>query len=86
MDELDDLTPAEQKARFMEIMDQLAPEDYPAFAQLMEWMAQRPKDAESLTPEKMEELLEDIRRENTRRRLGGKVGVILPFNRAKQDS
>jgi hypothetical protein len=41
-------------------------------------------DAEPLTHEKMDELLDDIKSENMCRRLGGRVGVILPFKKPEK--
>lgn len=52
-----------------------------AIEKLIYWMAERPKGAESLGKEKIEQMVEEIRLENIRRRLGGIVGEILPFKK-----
>ena len=80
--EISKLTRAEQEVLLVECVSKMPIEDQIAFEQLMHWVAyDRPKDAEKLTREKIEVLVNDIKRENTRRRLGGRVGVILPFKR-----
>jgi len=71
----------EQERQFLEAMSQMSPNEQADMAQLIEWMVQRPKDGEPLTMEMVEQMFQDIRRENTRRRLGGVVGVILPFKK-----
>ena len=76
------LTQAEHSSLFWKHISAMSREDQIAFEQLIYWVAyDRPNDAEQLTLEKAQELLNDIKRENTRRRLGGRVGVILPFKR-----
>lgn len=52
-----------------------------AFEKLMLWMAERPTDSEPMTQERMAEMIEEIRLENIRRRLGGTVGEILQFKK-----
>ncbi|MFC7515111.1 hypothetical protein ACFQUU_08855 [Herbaspirillum sp. GCM10030257] len=84
MDDIEKFIAAQREAQFLDAMSRLPVEEQVAFQQLMEWIVQRPKDAEPLTFELMGELLEDIKRENTRRRLGGKVGKIIPFKRPSQ--
>lgn len=78
-EEYSKLTEAEKEAAFLENMDRVSPEDYVALYQLMIWIGERPKDAEPLTRKYMDQLLDEIKLENTRRRLGGVVGKILPF-------
>lgn len=75
---------ADREALFLEIVNQMSAEEQADLQQLMEWIAQRPKGSERLGPHKIKELFDDIRRENTRRRLGGRVGVILPFMRPEK--
>ena len=79
------LTRAEQEAMLFEDFSKMSAEDQIAFDILIRWLAERPKNSEPIGQEKMEELINDIKRENTRRRLGGRVGVILPFKRPGGD-
>jgi len=77
---------AENEELFWKYFSAMPREDQIAYEQLIYWVAyDRPKDAEQLTLEKAQELLNDIKRENTRRRLGGGVGIILPFKRPGSD-
>lgn len=76
------LTPDEQWALMSDYLDRMSPEARAACIRLMEWLAyERPKDAEPLTQEKVNELANELRLEYRRRLLGGKVGVILPFKK-----
>lgn len=82
-DDQDKKLRAEQEAQMMEVLSQMSPNEQADFAQLMEWIVQRPKDGEPLTNEMVAQAHEEIRLENIRRRLGGKVGEILPFKKAE---
>ncbi|GAB2856021.1 hypothetical protein GCM10027277_25770 [Pseudoduganella ginsengisoli] len=62
----------------LEAMD---PDARLACEKLIIWLSERPKDAEPLSQQQMDEMVEEIRLENIRRRLGGKVGCILPFKK-----
>lgn len=62
----------------LEAMD---PDARLAFEKLIIWLSERPKDSEPLSQRQMDEMVEEIRLENIRRRLGGKVGRILPFKK-----
>lgn len=67
-----------QVERYLAQMD---PDTHLAFEKFMVWLADLPKDIEPLTQERMAEMIEEIRLENIRRRLGGKVAEILQFKK-----
>jgi len=56
-----------------------------AFLKVIRWLAERPKDSEPLGQERIGQLIEEVRLENIRRRLGGKVGEILAFKAPSPD-
>lgn len=70
-----------QIAELERLLGELDSDTRLAIEKLIHWMAERPKGAESLGKEKIEQMVEEIRLENIRRRLGGIVGEILPFKR-----
>jgi len=75
------LTKFEEEKLFYEHFDKLPPDAKAAMAKVMHWMAERPKAAENLTQEQFNQIFEETRLEVIRRRLGGKVGQILPFKK-----
>lgn len=79
----DELLLARQQREMIDLLEQMSPDEQADFAQLADWIVQRPKDTE-LTQEMVQEAHEAIRLENIRRRLGGKVGEILPFKRPEK--
>lgn len=83
-DDISKMTPAEQEVRMMEAFYKMAPEDQEAFAQIIEWMAQRPDKDVPMTHERMDQLMREVKLENKRRRAGGKLGVVLEFKRPEK--
>lgn len=77
----DDLPMSEAvwEGRLRESMSKMDPDAARALEQLIQWMAERPKNAPSLTQEEMHEFVSATRLEIIRRRLGGKTGQVLPF-------
>lgn len=75
------LSPAEQEREVFRLLGEMDPDTRLAFEKLMIWLAERPKESEPLSQERMGEMIEEIRLENIRRRLGGKVGEILQFKK-----
>lgn len=74
--------PLEEQERILfQRLAEMDPDTRLAFEKLMVWLAERPKGSDRLTQEQMGEMIEEIRLENIRRRLGGKVGEILPFKK-----
>jgi hypothetical protein len=71
----------EQERIMLQRLAEMDPDTRLAFEKLMVWMAEQPKDSEPMTQEQMAEMIEEIRLENIRRRLGGKVGEILQFKK-----
>lgn len=77
------LSQPERNKEFLKLLDHMDPDMRLAFDELIFWLGERPKGAESLGQEQIEHMLEEIRLENIRRRLGGKVGEILPFKKSE---
>jgi hypothetical protein len=75
------LSPAEQEQEFFRLLGEMDSDIRLAFEKLVVWLAERPKESEQLTQERMGEMIEEIRLENIRRRLGGKIGEILQFKK-----
>jgi hypothetical protein len=72
----------EAERRMLELLEQMDPDTRLAFEKMMHWLAERPKSAVRIPQERLEQMLEETRLENVRRRLGGKVGQVLAFQRA----
>jgi hypothetical protein len=72
-------TQASQEQEFVRLLGEVDSDTRLALEKLMVWLAERPKDSEQMSEEQMEKILEEVRLENIRRRLGGKVGEILRF-------
>lgn len=76
--------PPTVEAQFQQVeqlLSEVDPDTRLAMEKLIYWMVERPKGAESISKDQMEKVFEEIRLENIRRRLGGKIGEILPFKR-----
>lgn len=73
------LSSAEQERKFFRLLGEMDSDTRLAFEKLMLWMAERP--TKPMTQERMAEMIEEIRLENIRRRLGGTVGDILQFKK-----
>jgi hypothetical protein len=71
----------EQRRKFGQLLDEMDADTRLAFEKLVVWMAERPKGSPPLTYGLLEQMLEEVRLENIRRRLGGKVGEIRMFSR-----
>jgi hypothetical protein len=78
----DSLLPSEELEKlFFQSLDELDNETRLAFQKLIVWKAERPKGSLPLTKDQFEQMLEEVKLENIRRRLGGKVGEIRTFSR-----
>ena len=73
--------PVDFEREILPLLDAMDPDARLACEKMILWLSERPKDAEPLTQQQMDEMVEEIRLENIRRRLGGKVGRILPFTK-----
>ena len=73
------MSDAEFESRLNESMSAMDADAAMAMEKLMQWLAERPKDAAPLSQEEMHQLVSDTRQEIIRQRLGGKVGQILQF-------
>lgn len=82
--ENDESHPPTVEAQFQQleqILSEVDPDTRLAMEKLICWMAERPNGAASISKDQMEKMFEEIRLENIRRRLGGKVGEVLPFRK-----
>jgi hypothetical protein len=82
----DDLTPTSKRidpAYIEELLDSMEPDAAAACLKMIDWLAERPQDAPKLSQAEMMKMVEETRLEIIRRRLGGVVGKILPFERSQ---
>lgn len=75
------LSSQEMERKLLQHLSEMDSDSRLAFEKMIFWMAERPKDSEPVGPVRMGQMLEDLRLENIRRRLGGKVCEVLPFTR-----
>ena len=66
------------------LLEAMDPDARLAIEKMIFWLSERPKDAEPLSQQQMDEMVEEVRLENIRRRLGGSVGQILQFKKPLQ--
>ena len=55
-----------------------------AIEKFLFWSVENPREVESHTEEQLKQMIEEVRLENIRRRLGGKVNEILSFKKSER--
>jgi hypothetical protein len=71
----------DQEKQLFQLLDAMDPDARLACEKLIVWMAERSKSSEPRSEDELRQMFEETRLENIRRRLGGKVGEILPFRK-----
>lgn len=66
-----------------ELLGQMEPDAAAACLKVIDWLAERPRGVPSPSHEEMMQMVEETRLEIIRRRLGGVVGQVIPFERKK---
>lgn len=79
-------SPEEQERQFFQYLGEMDADTRLAFEKLLIWAAERPQGSDPLDKALVEQMIEEIRLENIRRRLGGKVGNVLQFRGSKESS
>jgi len=64
-----------------QLLNQMEPDAAAACLKVIDWLAERPRNVPTPSQEEMMQMVEETRLEIIRRRHGGVVGKVLPFNR-----
>ncbi|WP_298150989.1 hypothetical protein [Flavobacterium sp.] len=75
------LSPEEMGQRLLQSLDNMEADARVACEKIIFWLADNPKEWDGLSSEKLDQMFDEVRLEVIRRRLGGKVGTILPFKK-----
>jgi hypothetical protein len=73
-----------QEAQLLQHLAILDPDSRLVLEKMIILLGQRPVGAEPIREEQLEQMIEELRLENKRRRRGGSVGKLLPFIRCEK--
>lgn len=74
-----DLSRESTERRMLALFDRMDPDSRLVWTKVLRRLAERLESGERPSQEQLDQILEEARLENIRRRLGGKVGQVLAF-------